>query len=155
AISGLKSKTAQLSGLEDQYLKKSRELESEFKIRRAANHVEDLAREVAQRERVLSQLGVEHQQRKVELQAEVDRAKDGLDSDGRIAGPRVKQWSKAQPAHADPKSRLTKTVVAGLAGLLLPVLFIVWLDVRRDCINSRDEIERGLGLSVIGAVPMI
>jgi capsular exopolysaccharide synthesis family protein len=155
AVSDLNTKIERYTALESQYSKRLQELEGQFKSRRASNGVEELAREVAQCERVLGQLGVEQQQRKVELQA-VEHAKDNREpTDKRIAGSRIKQWNPALPAHADPKSRLIKTVVAGLAGLLLPMLFIVWLDVRRDCINSRDEIERGLGLSVIGAVPRI
>jgi succinoglycan biosynthesis transport protein ExoP len=156
AIGGLKAKIAQLTGLESQYVKKAHELEADLKSRRPSNDVEDLRREIAHREQILNGLGVELERTKVELQAELERAKEGLEPDSRISSSRVKQWSKAQPAHiADAKSRVTKTIVAGLAGLALPILFIVWLDVRRDCISSRDEIERGLGLSVIGAVPMI
>src|SRR5262249_39726275 len=70
AVRELKAKITRLTAHENHYLKKSRELEAELKIRRAPSDVEDLAREIAQRERVLSQLGVEREQTKVELQAE-------------------------------------------------------------------------------------
>ena len=45
--------------------------------------------------------------------------------------------------------------MAGLVGFFLPVIGIVFWDVRSQRINAVSEVSRGLGLPVIGSVPAI
>lgn len=60
-----------------------------------------------------------------------------------------------RPNSADPKSQLSKTAAAGLAGCGLVVGLILVLEVRTKRVNSSLDVSRSLGLPVIGAVPLI
>jgi capsular exopolysaccharide synthesis family protein len=155
-IVALKQKIGQLAARAKHFDEKARELETDRRLRRPPNEAESLHAQIGQSEEILKILGAERERTKVELEAELERTKGGLDADSRASASRVKHLSRAQPARiTNAKARLTRAVATGVAAFLLPVLFVVWLEVRRDCINTREEVVRGLGLSVIGAVPQI
>src|SRR5207302_9537224 len=98
--------------------------------------------EIKSSQEMYDQLGVELARTNVELTA-----------DSKEALARVTKLSDALPARtADAKARMTKTIGAGVVWLALPILFFVWLDVRKDRINSGAEVIQGLGLLIIGAV---
>ncbi len=142
----LKRKVAQLAAQEKQLEKKLQEMDLESrKFGRSSVEVELLRAELAGLQDVKKSIGTELERTKVELQA-----------DSKSEWMRVTRLSDAQPARTeDPKSRLTKTTGAGVLSLLLPILFFVWLDARKDRINSHREVTDGLGLSVIGSLPLI
>jgi capsular exopolysaccharide synthesis family protein len=69
---------------------------------------------------------------------------------------RVTVLSRADtPRKADPLEKLKTTCAATCAGFILPILLLLWLESRNDRILTRDEIIRGAGLSVLGAVPLV
>lgn len=121
-------------------------LEASIGDSKSSTDVELMRIKAAGLQDVVSKLAAEIERTKVELRA------DSLEEDS----PRVKVLSRALPAvNADAKSRLTKAAGAGLLGLLLPMLILVWLEARVDHIDSAGELGRALGLSVIGHVPLI
>ncbi len=142
----LNRKVTQLKSQENHLLSKARDLEAEAqKFGRSSIDVEMMRTEITALQDVSSRLGAEIHRSGVELQ-----------SDSKNSWTRVTLLNEAQPArHMDGKSRLTKTIAIGFVGLLFPAFFVVWLDARKNRINSGAEVERGLGLSVIGAVPII
>jgi len=110
---------------------------------KASVEVEILRSEVAMCRDLLNYVGTEMERTRIELQP------DKLSA-------RVTSLSEATPARvADARSRISKIIGAGIVALLLPAFLIIWLDARRRCINSGEEIVAGLGLSIIGTVPMI
>ena len=69
--------------------------------------------------------------------------------------PRITVVQKAEPpAVAAGNRKLEFTALAGSAGLFLPLICVVWWDVRSRRINTTVEVSR-TGLQVIGAVPLI
>jgi len=102
--------------------------------------VEMMRNEIKQLEEVLNGIAREREQLKVELRS----------------APRVTLIQPAQaPDAPDQTIRIALAGFSGLAGLLIPLAFIVWSDVRSQRINSSTEVPRESGLSVIGAVPLI
>jgi polysaccharide biosynthesis transport protein len=71
--------------------------------------------------------------------------------------PRVQELQKAQvPLTYDNRSAIIAlTILAGMLGLALPLGGIVFWDVRKHRINSSADVAKGLGLPVMGSVPMI
>ena len=59
------------------------------------------------------------------------------------------------PKTPDRHKKVQMTIMAMMAGFLLPVCGIVWWDTRSRRINSSAEVRRGVGLDVIGTVPVI
>src|SRR5262249_33651797 len=62
AIGSLRGRITQLTYLEKQYLKKSRELEGELKNQKPANEIDDLQHEIANYDQILNGLRIELQQ---------------------------------------------------------------------------------------------
>jgi polysaccharide biosynthesis transport protein len=60
-----------------------------------------------------------------------------------------------EPPKADPKPRVQGMAVAGLGSFFGVVLLVLWWDVRKETINSLTDLSRGLGLTVVGAVPLV
>ena len=146
AIDSLKDRIQLLQVQEDQLKKRSGELEADAKqIGKSSIDVEMMRHEIAAVQDVMGRLSSELQRTQVETQ-----------SDARTGWARVTLKSEAPPARTvAPKARLVKTLGAGVVSLFLPMAFIVWLDARKRRINSRADVELGLGLSVIGSVPLI
>jgi capsular exopolysaccharide synthesis family protein len=149
-LEGLKNKVKVLSFQESELKKQVKELEVEARqIGRSSIDVEMLKFEVTALQDVLSRLAGELQRTQIEMQPE----KTG---DSKTGFARVMLMSEAMPARAiENKTKAVKTAGAGVAGFLLPILFVVWLDARKKRINSGTEVVQGLGLSVIGSVPLI
>ncbi|NQT40298.1 MAG: polysaccharide biosynthesis tyrosine autokinase [Planctomycetes bacterium] len=59
------------------------------------------------------------------------------------------------PKSPDETARVPLLIMAMIGGFLLPVVCITWWDTRGKRINSPLEISDGLGLNVIGSVPVI
>ncbi|MBN1912279.1 MAG: AAA family ATPase [Pirellulales bacterium] len=71
--------------------------------------------------------------------------------------PRISIQQEAAPpkSYDSPELRIALTVLIGLVGLTLPIALIVLVDVRKQRINSSEEVTKKLGLPVIGSVPLI
>jgi capsular exopolysaccharide synthesis family protein len=71
--------------------------------------------------------------------------------------PRIRVVQDAE----EPKSvdnleiKAVASVLAGLLGFILPAVIVVQWDVHKNRVNSSEDVAKGLGLSVIGSVPMI
>jgi capsular exopolysaccharide synthesis family protein len=70
--------------------------------------------------------------------------------------PRITEFQKAAvPPIPDSKARLQAVAVAGLGGFCLAIFLILRWDLRKQRINSMAELSRGLGLTVVGSVPLL
>ncbi|MBN2291385.1 MAG: AAA family ATPase [Pirellulales bacterium] len=88
--------------------------------------------------------------------AEISVKREKLAIESR-ARPRIIREQVAQePVTVDkPKLALILAVMFGGIGFLLPISGIVWWDVQKNRINSTEDVAKGIGLSVIGSVPVI
>ncbi len=103
--------------------------------------VEMMRAEIAHLEAVLSPIAEERERLKVEQ--------------GR-SGNRIKVIQRAEdPRAPDQTRRLQLTVLAGMAGLCLPGVVIVFWDLRGKRINTSEEVSEGLGMAVLGNVPVV
>jgi capsular exopolysaccharide synthesis family protein len=144
-IDSLKSKLSELEHQERATDSQLRALHPEARGQQTPFSIKQLESDVAAGHELLRFVGAEIERTRIELQPANERL-----------SARVTLLSKANPARvADAKSRISKIIGAGIVAFLLPVALIVWLDARRRCINSGEEIVAGLGLSIIGTVPMI
>ncbi len=145
-INALKRKTNLLIAQEKRLSAKAHELEGDAqKFGRSSVDVELLRGEIAAKQELSSRLGSEVQRTSVELEAEPKNSSS-----------RVMRLGDALPARAtDLKTRLPKILGIAVAGLLLPIGLIVWLDSQKERINSGTEVTQGLGLVVLGAVPRV
>jgi len=90
------------------------------------------------------------------LAEELERTKIEAQAPKETQTTRVRLMQRAYPARLEKsKSKIAKIAAAGFAGFLLPFGLVVFLDARKRRINSGKDVESGLGLSLIGAVPLI
>ena len=75
-----------------------------------------------------------------------------LHADSRI---NVRQWAEKPELEYHAGLRWAILGIAGLGGFFLPMIGIVFWDVRSQRINAVSEISRGLGVPVLGSVPAI
>lgn len=72
------------------------------------------------------------------------------------AKPRITVVQRAEtPKVADQDRRIQLSLLAGLAGLVLPGAILLWWDVRRKPVNSAQEVPMVTGLDVWGAIPRL
>jgi capsular exopolysaccharide synthesis family protein len=73
------------------------------------------------------------------------------------APPRVSLIKQATDPESEylPGLRFSLTAMTALAGFCLPVGLILWWDLRAQRVNSPSEVSKGLGLRVIGSMPLI
>ncbi|MBN1589435.1 MAG: AAA family ATPase [Pirellulales bacterium] len=71
--------------------------------------------------------------------------------------PRIRLHQRAEEpiSYDNPEMHVALTIIAAIAGLILPLVGIVWWDVRKERINSSEDVAKGLGLPVMGSVPVI
>lgn len=97
------------------------------------------------------------------LRAEFGKTEVELQSTNRQTEPgntdswsRIRIWSKAVQARpADSKTRLTTTIGIGGLSFLLPFVFFIVFDASKNRISTGAEVTQAVGLSVIGAVPIL
>ena len=88
--------------------------------------------------------------------AKLSQEKEALGVELRAqARVRLRQPADVPPAYDNPRVNAAVSAVAGLVGLILPISGIIWWDVRKRRINSSEEVAKGLGVPVIGSVPII
>ena len=90
---------------------------------------------------VLSKITEERDALEVELQAK----------------PRIQIVQAAQEpeSYDNPNIKIALSVLVCLIGMVLPMGGIVWWDSRKQRINSPEDVAKGLGVPVIGSVPII
>ncbi|HLA85953.1 MAG TPA: AAA family ATPase [Thermoguttaceae bacterium] len=67
----------------------------------------------------------------------------------------LRQKAEIPPTYDNFQLNASLSVLAGLIGLAFPLTAFVWLDVRKCRINSSEDVVKGLGLPVMGSVPLI
>jgi len=111
-----------------------------LKLGRSTFDIEMTQSQIQQIERALDGIAEEQQRLDVEIRST----------------PRINLIQDAQvPKSKDRTTRLALTILAALVGLCAPAACIAWWDTRARLISSPAEVSRGLGLPVIGSVPMI
>lgn len=86
-----------------------------------------------------------------EIASEREKLRIEVDSD-----PRVTELMAArEPISPDPNRRVPLAVLAGAFAFGLPLLCVAWWDTRGRRINEAEEVSKGLGLTVLGSVPVI
>lgn len=72
------------------------------------------------------------------------------------AKPRITVVQRAEaPRVADQDKRLQLATLAGLAGLVLPGVALLWWDVRRKPVNTPQDVRRVAGTDVWGTIPLL
>jgi len=72
------------------------------------------------------------------------------------AKPRITVVQRAEaPRVADQDRRVQLSVLAGLAGLVLPGITLLWWDTRRKPVNTPQEIRHVAGAEVWGTIPRL
>jgi polysaccharide biosynthesis transport protein len=96
--------------------------------------------------------------------AEMKREEDALDKVGAEkealkielhSPPRISRYQEAAVQKKDMKKQIALTVVAPVAVLLGVCFVVAWLESRARRISTADEVVRGLGMRVVGAVPLL
>ena len=88
--------------------------------------------------------------------AKIGAEKEALEVELRTAARvQVRQAADEPPTYDNPQVNAAVSIVLGLVGLVLPICGIVWWDVQKRRINSSEEVAKGLGVPVIGSVPII
>jgi len=102
--------------------------------------VEMMRNELQYLDKVLAPIAEEREKLKVELRST----------------PRITLIQRPSPPKVpSSKPRLRAVASAGLGGLFLPIFLVLWWDVRKQRINSLVDLSRGLGLTVVGALPRL
>ena len=95
---------------------------------------------IENREQVLSVIGSQREELRIEV-----------DSDARV----TELIPARVPISPDPSRRIPLTVLASLCAFGLPLFCVAWWDTRSRHINGAEEVSKGLGLTVLGSVPVI
>ncbi len=70
--------------------------------------------------------------------------------------PRISVFQSAEaPKSPDAKARVMNTGLAGGGSFFAVVFLLLWWDVRKQRINSMADLSSGMGLCVVGAVPLL
>jgi polysaccharide biosynthesis transport protein len=141
--------------LEMQYKKLDKEAEEldrkAREIGKSSIEVEMMQRDVHVLESISDHLKNEVAKTKVEQANLVPHSSADQDSSGR-----VRLLYKAPAARAvDSKARITTTIGVGGISFLLPFVIFVVLDASKNRISTGAEVTQAVGLSVIGAVPIL
>jgi len=129
-------------------LQQQQELEKEVEAaRREAEQfgvrsldVEMMRAEARVLENLLQRIGDERQKLAIELRSR----------------PRITLIQRATPpAVPDQERRVQLTVLASLGGMALPIVGILWWDVRRRRVNTSEELSQNLGVEVLARIPYV
>jgi capsular exopolysaccharide synthesis family protein len=149
-IDDLKRKATTLETLSRQLETEAKKLHDEAK---AANQysleVEQMSVDINAHQSILDKLREEYERTKVEL---VPKTKQ----DQQYQNARIKVWNHASPARpAESKTKVAATIGTGMLTFALPFVLFVFLDASKNRISTGADVTRAVGLSVIGAVPII
>jgi len=135
------------------------------KVSLAADEKVTMEKQVAEQEKEFAKLGqssVDLEMMRADLD-NLEKVVDGIATRRQTlevetkSPPRIRLIQRAEVPAAYDNFALNATlaVFTSLAGLCLPLAAFVWLDVRKRHINSSEDVAKGLGLPVMGSVPMI
>jgi capsular exopolysaccharide synthesis family protein len=103
--------------------------------------MEDLRREVAQKDEIASRIGMQAETLSIEMQT---------------PEPRVKLIEKGIVFQPDQRGRrVLISTVAAVGAFALALFGLTWWEWRSLRINTADEVARGVGLKVMGALPLL
>lgn len=103
-------------------------------------------------QQIADNLKIESAKTRVELGL-TDGKQTELDDD---SWARIRKFNRAAPARAvDSKTRLATTIGVGGLSFFLPFALFVMLDASKNRISTGAEVTQAVGLSVIGAVPIL
>jgi polysaccharide biosynthesis transport protein len=109
-------------------------------IGRSSVDLEMMRPEISNLESIRNQLATEIESLRVEL----------------ASASRVEVISLAEaPKNRDEKKRVQNAATFGAIAFFLPVVGICWLDTRKKRVNSAAEVTDGLGLRMIGSMPLL
>jgi len=139
-LAHLQDEIAPLAAQEKTLLKEVQVLGAEAdKIGTSSTEMEMIRAEIKQEETVMERVGHELEALQVELRSP----------------PRVSLYQEAGLQKKDNKRQLLATVMAPF-GILIGVCFcIAWLEFRARRIHSADEVVTGLGMRIVGTVPVL
>jgi len=88
--------------------------------------------------------------------AEIAKEREALGIEVK-ARPRINVIQPAEPPKTSVNlpARVALSVLVMVVGLCIPGALVTWLDVRSQRINSSDDVSKGLGLTVVGSMPLI
>jgi capsular exopolysaccharide synthesis family protein len=136
----LQDEIAPLAAQEKTLLKEVQALEAEAdKIGTSSNEMEMLRAEIKQEEPVMERIAHEWHALQVELRSP----------------PRVSLYQEAGLQKKDNKRQLLGTVLAPIAVLLGVCFCVGWFEFRARRIHSADEVVTGLGMRIVGTVPVL
>ena len=109
-------------------------------IGRSSVDLEMMRPEISNLESIRNQLATEIESLRVEL----------------ASASRVEIVSLAEvPKNLDAKKRVQNAAMFGAVAFFLPLFGICWLDTRKKRVNSAAEVTDGLGLRMIGSMPLL
>jgi capsular exopolysaccharide synthesis family protein len=102
--------------------------------------IEMLRSDLAYLDKVFASIANEREKLKVELDSML----------------RISIFQPAVSPHSpDASARLGSVTVGGLGSFLGVIFLVLWWDVRKQRINSPHDLDRGMGLTVVGTVPLL
>jgi capsular exopolysaccharide synthesis family protein len=138
--------------------------ELETRIGIAAKQQEQLEKDVASIAQQVEQVGgssIDIEMKRLEIERLESVLNPVIEERERVkvelrSAPRITPLQQAEaPATPDRTMRLQLAIFAGLLGFGLPVFGIVLLDLRAKRISTSEEVSDGLGLAVLGSVPLV
>jgi capsular exopolysaccharide synthesis family protein len=151
-IEGLEKKLLELQNREKHYASEYAELQKkaiQAGIAASSIDVLTLEGEITHLETIFSGLRAELGKTRVELQPMRDKSVQS-------EGARVRLLGTIEKAQAAPAlARVVKILGVGFLAFTAPFFIVVFLDARKDRISTHAEVTQAVGLSVIGAVPIL
>ena len=109
------------------------------KIGNSSTALEMLGAEISREDKAANQVGDEREKLQIELRSP----------------PRVSLYQEGALMKRDWKKQILVTVVAALAALVLVCFGVAWWEFRSRRIHTTEEVVRGLGMRLMGAVPAL
>src|SRR5262249_53066653 len=101
------------------------------------NELESLRAEIKRDETVVDELGRQREKLTLELRAP----------------QRISVWQEADLEKRDLKKQIAAAGAARVAVLFLTCFCVAWVEFRQRRVHSANEVARGLGIRVVGAIP--
>ena len=129
---------AEEAKLTEEVQKQSAEVEE---IGRTSVDIEVMRSDLKVLEGMLAEIGSERESLKVELRS--------------AARIQVRQPASVPESYDNPNVKIAMSILAAAMGLILPICGIMLWDVRKQRINTPADVAKGLGVRVMGSIPVI
>jgi polysaccharide biosynthesis transport protein len=130
--------TAEEARLKEDVRKEDEEIKE---IGRSSVDIEMMRSELDGLEEMLGKIGAERESLKVELRS--------------AARIQLRQPASVPDSYDSPHVKIALTILMAAMGLILPICGIMWWDVRKQRINTPEDVAKGLGVRVMGSIPVI